>query len=127
MSYHTIYVPSTNNYGWLQVADTLVALGSALHPSVAESIGVPRINQQATGLNSMGSTGASIFACTNYVCSQHVDKDVGISVTFQLDKISDPEEFNFAFTEWGFYIETIPNTVWLVQSIFSRTSHGPSI
>lgn len=89
-----------------------MALGSALHPGVAQSIGVPRVNQEATGLNNMGSTGASIFVCTNYIASQHVDKDVGISVTVQLEKVSDPDEFNFAFTEWGFQIETIPNTVW---------------
>lgn len=112
MSWNILYFVSPINHPYSQVADTLVTLGSAMHPGVAKSIGVPRVDQSATGLNTMGSTGASLFVCSNYIASQHIDKDIGLSVTFQLDKVADPDEFDFAYTEWGFYIEPIPNTVW---------------
>lgn len=86
--------------------------GSAMYPGAAKLLGKESAVDQPTGLNPLGSTGSNIFFCTNYLSPQHVDRDHTLSVCVQLQKNSQPDEFNFSYTEWGVYIKTIPNCAW---------------
>ncbi|VDB94101.1 unnamed protein product [Peniophora sp. CBMAI 1063] len=70
------------------------------------------------GLKDMGSCGVSSYYCTNYMSPQHGDGDIGWSICSQLFKNlkatggSETDDFNFAFTKWGLYVETQRNCVW---------------
>jgi hypothetical protein len=75
-------------------------------------------------LNLLGSTGANLYYCDNYLAPQHNDHDAAHwSACCQLWKDMKAEvgdgrvpipkdEFNFAFTQWGVYIETEEKCVW---------------
>jgi hypothetical protein len=75
-------------------------------------------------LNLLGSIGVNLYYCLNYMSPQHRDHDASHwSACCQLWKdmvgsegsarvpIPD-DEFGFAFTEWGLYIETCIKCVW---------------
>lgn len=91
-------------------------LGSAMYPGVSQLLRKESRTETSTNstgaLNSLGSTDANIFVCTNYISPQHFDKDVSLSVCIQLDKKCQDDEFHFSYTQWGLYIETIPNSIW---------------
>jgi hypothetical protein len=81
-----------------------------------------------SGVNRLGSAGFSSFYCTNYMSPQHFDKDVKLSNFFpdedddffslciQLDiSTAHPDEFDFAYTQWGVVIRTVSNCFWFVS------------
>lgn len=68
-------------------------------------------------LNPLGSDGSNLYVCTDYMSPQHCDRDMGISLCTQLFKNSKKDEFNFAYSQWGAYIETQENTAWYVVFI----------
>jgi hypothetical protein len=76
-------------------------------------------------LNLLGSIGINLYYCLNYMSPQHRDRDASHwSACCQLwkdmngpdgstDRVPIPnDEFNFAFTEWGVYIETQVKCLW---------------
>jgi hypothetical protein len=77
---------------------------------VAEAI--QKIDRNTPSLNPLGSAGSNLYVCTDYMAPQHCDKDTGISLCCQLNKESKIDEFCFAYTKWGAYIETRNNTAW---------------
>lgn len=70
----------------------------------------------SSGMDPLGSTGSNMFICRNYVSPIHVDDDLTISACMQLDKRCPSGEWNFAYAQWGYYIETIPNTLWYAHN-----------
>ena len=85
-----------------------------------------------SGINRLGSAGVTTFYCTNYMSPQHFDRDVKLdeffpdeevedffSLTIQLDlSTADPDEFDFAYTEWGVILWTVPNLLWCVYNLY---------
>ncbi|KAF8237872.1 hypothetical protein L208DRAFT_1375397 [Tricholoma matsutake] len=71
---------------------------------------------EESGLNHLGTT--------DYISPQHTNNDVDISVCMQFEKNCLSDKFNFSYTEWGVYIETIENCLWL---FYSSHLHGTII
>jgi hypothetical protein len=84
-------------------------MARAIYPPITRSVGY---HTQDSGLNPLGSTGSNIYICTDYMSPQHVDDDANMCICIQLKKRSRDDEFNFAYTEWGVFIETIENCMW---------------
>ncbi|KNZ80257.1 hypothetical protein J132_06683 [Termitomyces sp. J132] len=93
-----------------KAADILTHLAEAMHrPVTKKIIQESEKDDGSASLNRLGSTGNNLFVCTDYMSPQHIDHDDGISITMQYDKNCQEDEFNFAFTQWGHYIETKKN------------------
>jgi hypothetical protein len=82
--------------------------------SIAPEIGhaIRQTDADTPALNRLGSEGSNLYVCTDYTAPQHHDKDTGISLCCQLNKDVMLDEFCFAYTQWGCYIETRSNTAW---------------
>ncbi|KAF7971900.1 hypothetical protein HWV62_19527, partial [Athelia sp. TMB] len=90
-------------------ADVLDAIISGMAPKLfAELHNIFKEYQ----VNRLGSTGNNMYYCHNYTSPQHRDEDEGVSFCIQLGKRCYPDEFNFAFTEWGVYIVTEEKCIW---------------
>jgi len=92
-----------------QAADALTIMACGLYSPLTKTVGE---TAEESGLNHLGITGANLFVCTDYISPQRTDKDVDISVCMQFQKNCCSDEFNFSYTEWGVYIETIENCLW---------------
>ncbi|KAJ8503610.1 hypothetical protein ONZ45_g10703 [Pleurotus djamor] len=100
-----------------QVSNALIVAGRSIMPSSTKY--VADIDQD---FDPLGAYGFNLFVCHNYLAPLHRDKDdLGISVCFQLKKRCREDEFNFAFMEWGVYVQTEPNTLWL---FYGAHCHG---
>ncbi|KAJ7066700.1 hypothetical protein C8F01DRAFT_1248697 [Mycena amicta] len=64
------------------------------------------------GLAPFGKSSMNAFYCSEYAAPQHPDKDASWSICTQLKKKSQEDEYNFAFSEWGFVIQTEENCLW---------------
>jgi hypothetical protein len=95
-----------------QVANALMFTAKYMHADVSKALQDGGGAKGAT--NPLGLTGSNLFASNDYMSHQHCDHDIGMSVCSQTAKTCAVDEFNFAYTEWGVYIETLPNTVWCV-------------
>ena len=63
--------------------------------------------------NTLGSYGVNAYHCRNYIAPQHRDEDATWTVSHQLRKRNCSEdEYCFAFSEWGYYLETKENCTW---------------
>lgn len=60
----------------------------------------------------VGRFGMNSFYCWNYVAPQHTDNDRSFTISIQLEKEALDDEYNFACTEYNFYIKTEVNTLW---------------
>ncbi|KAJ6558182.1 hypothetical protein B0H19DRAFT_131340 [Mycena capillaripes] len=89
--------------------DTLMETVRAWAPQVVRDI---RNCTADAGINRMGRTGMNSFYCWEYASTLHRDADSGWSIVCQLYKKSRPDEYNFAFAEWGVFIRTEVNCVW---------------
>jgi hypothetical protein len=78
-------------------------------PDIAKNI---KETSAAAEMNRLGTSGANIFYCSDYLSPQHFDCDASLSICAQLDKQGTDNEWNFCYTEWGKYIVTQPNAVW---------------
>jgi len=67
--------------------------------------------------NSLGLLGVTAYYCWNYTAPLHRDSDRGWSVSVQIEKIANHDEFNFAYVDWGYYLETSTNCVWYVKQL----------
>jgi hypothetical protein len=65
--------------------------------------------------NALGLLGVTAYYCWNYTAPQHRDNDRGWSISVQIEKTSRRDEYNFAYTDWGRYLETRRNCVWYVR------------
>jgi hypothetical protein len=92
-----------------QAADALTIMARGLYSPLTKTIGE---TAEESGLNHLGTTGANLFVCTDYISPQHTDNDVDMAVCMQFEKNCQSDEFNFSYTEWGMYIETIENCLW---------------
>ncbi|KAG6837598.1 hypothetical protein H0H93_007012 [Arthromyces matolae] len=101
-------------FGHAQNADILVNVARAISRPLTSNVGHHSADE--SGLNRLGSTGSNIFSCSNYMSHQHFDQDEDISICAQYEKTCLQDEFNFSYTEWGVYIETRDNTLWLFHS-----------
>lgn len=62
--------------------------------------------------NALGLMGVTAYYCWNYTAPLHADLDRGWSVCVQIEKTSAKDEYNFAYADWGHYLETCTNCVW---------------
>jgi hypothetical protein len=86
---------------------------SAICPFHKETIDALQNEAREAQSVHMGSTAASLYYCTDYLSFQHLDDDVGCGICVQLEKrCADEDGFDFAYTEYGFYIATQANTAW---------------
>ncbi|VDB89344.1 unnamed protein product [Peniophora sp. CBMAI 1063] len=103
-------------------AEDIEMVFDAVKDYVPEVVNSIRDLSDEKQLKDMGSCGVSSYYCSNYLSQQHGDNDVGWSLCSQLYKKLDTaggsptEDFNFAFTKWGVYIETQANCVWWFRS-----------
>jgi hypothetical protein len=96
-----------------QDSETLLAVISPYHADVASQLRSETVNTEAARL---GTTAANIYYCHNYLALQHHDDDATPGVCSQLILTGvQANEFNFAYSEWGYYIVNEPNTVWYVS------------
>src|SRR5882762_7152198 len=65
--------------------------------------------------NALGLLGVTAYYCWNYTAPLHRDSDHGWSISVQTQKTSRQDEYNFAYADWGHYLETCTNCVWYVQ------------
>ncbi|KAJ6567666.1 hypothetical protein DFH09DRAFT_1314187 [Mycena vulgaris] len=99
-------------------SDTLMETVCAFAPDVVRDI---KKRTKAAGINCMGRTGMNSFYCWEYGAPLHRDNDGGWSIACQLLKACNPDEYNFAFAEWGVYIRTQTNCIWFFNP---RDLHG---
>ncbi|KAG1852843.1 hypothetical protein DFJ58DRAFT_745997 [Suillus subalutaceus] len=92
-------------------------------PHVAKDI---KEKSAAAEMNRLGTSGANIFYCSNYLSPQHFDHDASWSICSQLDKAGTADEWNFCYTEWGAYIQTRANTVWWFDSSHLHGTMAPA-
>lgn len=66
----------------------------------------------------VGLAGVNVFDCRNYTSPQHADEDCVRSLCAQILLNAEEKwsEFSFCATQYGYYIETRENTLWLVLS-----------
>ena len=69
-------------------------------------------DQNTPFLNPLGSAGSNLYVCNDYMAPQHCNNNTGISLCCQINKESKIDEFCFAYTKWGAYIQTQNNTAW---------------
>ncbi|KAF7315105.1 hypothetical protein MIND_00024800 [Mycena indigotica] len=73
----------------------------------------------------LGKYGLTGYHCSNFVSCIHRDDDIEggcLHPCFQLSKENcGPQDFNFAYVEWGVAIETTANALWLFDG---RHAHG---
>jgi hypothetical protein len=93
-----------------QATDTLRTAAESIAPEVKKAI--KKTDELTPQLNPLGSAGSNLYVCTDYTAPQHWDEDCGLGLCCQINKESSPEEFCFAYTQWGVYIETQNNAVW---------------
>ena len=67
---------------------------------------------QINGGESYGDLGSTLYYAHNYMSTQHPDHDSIWAISDQLEKISLPDEFNFALTKYQVYFVTEPGCVW---------------
>jgi hypothetical protein len=96
-----------------QDCDILQETVRALAPGIYQEI---RQTNRAAHVNHLGRTGMNTFTCSEYCSQQHCDHDRGWSLCCQLFKKCQPDEYNFAYAEWGVYIVTEVNAFWYVHS-----------
>ncbi|KAG6836756.1 hypothetical protein H0H93_003675 [Arthromyces matolae] len=101
-------------FGHAENADALVTIAQSIHPHYTRDVGrASPADTSNLGMNRLGTTSNNIFACSNYMSPQHFDDDEDISICAQYKKSCHSDEFNFAFTQWNCFIETIEGAVWL--------------
>lgn len=66
-----------------------------------------------SGGNTLGTTIANLYVCSDYAAPQHYNEDEELSMCIQVrKKRCRPSEFNFAYTQWGVYIVTEDWAIW---------------
>jgi hypothetical protein len=111
----------------LQTTDTIRAVVKTIDPDAAEAM-CPNV-----GLDPMGSTQCNLYGCHDYMSCAHSDRDgvpeknktkkrlktdtTGklsdcLGTCLQYTKNCQPDEFNFAYTEWGILVKTVPGCMW---------------
>jgi hypothetical protein len=83
---------------------------------------VSELKADAKNCNNLGQLGVTSYYCWNYTAPQHNDQDHGWSICTQLRKTSRLDEYNFAYTDWGHYLETRTNCLWYVERILPPKS-----
>ncbi|KAG1796501.1 hypothetical protein EV424DRAFT_1353125 [Suillus variegatus] len=104
-------------------ADALLQSVKFAAPYVAKNI---KENSAAAEMNRLGTSGANIFYCSDYLSPQHFDHDASWSICSQLDKTGATDEWNFCYTEWSAYIQTRANTVWWFESSHLHGTMAPA-
>ncbi|KAG2753406.1 hypothetical protein P692DRAFT_20845883 [Suillus brevipes Sb2] len=92
-------------------------------PHVAKNI---KEKSAAAEMNRLGTSGANIFYCSDYLSPQHFDRDASWSICSQLDKTGATDEWNFCYTEWSAYIQTRANSVWWFDSSHLHGTMAPA-
>ncbi|KAH7907473.1 hypothetical protein BJ138DRAFT_1116676 [Hygrophoropsis aurantiaca] len=94
-------------------ADVLTAVTQYAAPDVFLDLKNTSADAQ---MHRLGTTGANVFYCSNYISPQHSDQDASWSLCSQLFRDKSDDEWNFCFTEWNLYIQNKVNTVWWFRS-----------
>jgi hypothetical protein len=76
---------------------------------------VQGLRNDSMNCNSLGLLGVTAYYCWNYTAPLHRDFDHGWSVSVQIRKTSKRDEYNFAYADWGHYLETCTNCLWYVK------------
>jgi hypothetical protein len=66
------------------------------------------------GTYSLGRFGLNIFYCWNYIAPQHPDSDHSWTISIQTHKTGNGREYNFSYSDYGYYIHTEENCLWQV-------------
>jgi hypothetical protein len=111
-----------------QDADALVEIGNTIAPGMKAEITSLAVK---SGVNFLGRTGLSNFTCTNYISCMHDDLDFSLEDFLKRRKKKKgrgalrpcaqlhkshcgPDDYNFAYVQWGVVVRTMTNTVWYV-------------
>jgi hypothetical protein len=70
------------------------------------------LKADARHCNALGQRGVTAYYCWNYTAPQHHDNDHGWSISAQILKTARIDEYNFAYSDWGHYMETRTNRIW---------------
>ena len=73
---------------------------------------VQDLRKDSMDCNALGLLGVTAYYCWNYTAPLHRDLDRGWSISVQIQKTSRQDEYNFAYADWGHYLETRTNCVW---------------
>ena len=63
----------------------------------------------------LGATGGNIFYCKNYISPSHMDNDKCRPLTAQVQKHCHLDEYHFAYTKWGFFVQIESEVLWYVH------------
>lgn len=96
----------------LQAAHIIVDLVAPMIPEAASAL---KSTTQEYGVDPLGAMGVNLYSCSDYMSAGHFDHDACMGACMQYRKRSKPDEFNFAYTQWGVYIETQDNCAWWVS------------
>lgn len=97
------------NYIFYQDTNTIMENVRIAFPEAHKAI---KNNAESASTLPLGKYGLNTFYCWNYVAPQHTDMDRSFTISIQLEKSGESDEYNFACSEYGFYIETQVNTLW---------------
>jgi len=73
---------------------------------------VQDLRKDSMDCNTLGLLGVTAYYCWNCTAPLHRDSDRGWSISVQIQKTSRQDEYNFAYADWGHYLETRTNCVW---------------
>jgi len=90
-----------------QRIDMVIAKVSPYSPKVVDDL-----RADSEHCNALGLLGVTAYYCWNYTAPLHRDSDHGWSISVQIRKTSRQDEYNFAYADWGHYLETCTNCVW---------------
>ncbi|CAK5273336.1 unnamed protein product [Mycena citricolor] len=93
-------------------ADVLFATVNAFAPEITRGI---ETTSRDAGVSYLGRHGGTAYHCTNYVAPLHLDHDLEFSLTSQLKKSGDSNDYNFVVAQYGIVFCTIANSVWFFR------------
>ena len=100
---------------YIQDSDTILNTARAWAPDAVKEI---RTRNRDAKLNPLGRTGMNSFYCWEYGAPLHGDYgDDSWSLCTTLFKACRPDEYHFAYAQWGLYIVTEENCLWCVLTI----------
>ncbi|KAJ7799303.1 hypothetical protein B0H14DRAFT_2903647 [Mycena olivaceomarginata] len=121
-------------------ADALVEIGNTIAPGMKAEITSLAVK---SGVNFLGRTGLSNFTCTNYISCMHDDLDFSLEDFLKRRKKKKgwgalrpcaqlhkshcgPDDYNFAYVQWGVVVRTMTNTVWVFNGRHVHATVMPS-
>ncbi|KDQ52413.1 hypothetical protein JAAARDRAFT_198328 [Jaapia argillacea MUCL 33604] len=75
---------------------------------------------RTAGIDPLGKQECNMYYCDSYTAPQHRDRDATLSLCMQFQKVvgvaadgtPHHDEFGFAFTQWGVWVQTDEDSIW---------------